>query len=435
MLRAFHKDERFPLLKTILVHTSAESRAFDAAARAYFLERRDSDARRLFRSPFSGVRSEVSAAICTIAEPKESTLEALASGRLALAPDDRESVLAFGSALRDASGADDFLRRLPAREPPPPSSSAAQLHFREPAAREPGSAIRSRHAHFSASSLNMYVECARKWFYRYLCTAVEDKGSSASFYGTAFHAALEELHKEFPHPGDASVQTLRSKLQGFVHRAFDIYSSGFETRIELELQRRRAIRTANRYVQWLSAQAASAPFTVVGCELEAKLSMEGYDFIGFIDRLDRDDATGNVTVIDYKTGAIAQTADEYREKVRQFKDFQLPFYYWARTAEGDRVSCLALVPLKDALLEVAPVSLEVVPVLTESGKRGGGTTGLISMTDLQRARTRMIEICRELTGGTIEHFPVTDDPSACRYCAYANACNERPWPAEERFGR
>lgn len=434
-MRAFHKDERFPLLKTAAVLNSAESRAFDAAARAYFLERRDADARRLFRSPFSGVRSEVSAAICTIAAPKESTLEAIASGRLALSPEDRESVLAFGSALREASGADDFRRRLPAVAYPAPQSAATKLRFREPVAREPGSALRSRNPHFSASSLNTYVECARKWFYRYLCAAIEDKGSSASFYGTAFHAALEELHTEFPHPSEVSVQTLRGKLQGFLHRAFDIYASGFETRIELELQRRRAIRTANRYVEWLSAQAARAPFTVIGCELPAQLSIEGYDFIGYIDRLDRDDTTANVTVIDYKTGAIAQTADEYREKVRQFKEFQLPFYYWARTAQGDRVTRLALVPLKDALLEVAPVSLEVVPVATESGKRGGGATGLISITDLERARTRMIEICRELTGGTLEYFAVTDDPTACRYCAYANACNDRPWPAEERFGR
>lgn len=436
MLRAFHKDERFPLRKTGAVHTSAESRAFDAAARAYFLDRRDSDARRLFRSPLSGVRTEVSAAICTIADPKESTLEAIASGRLALAPADRQSVLTFGSALRDASGLEDFMRRLPARQThPQPPSVLTGLHFREPATREPGSAIRSRNGHFSASSLNMYVECNRKWFYRYLCTAVEDRGSSASFYGTAFHAALEELHKEFPHPGDASLQTLRSKLQGFVHRAFDNFANRFETRIELELQRRRAIRTANKYVEWLATQAARAPFTVIGCELDAKLWMEGFEFVGFIDRLDRDDATGNVTVIDYKTGAIAQTADEYREKVRQFKEFQLPFYYWARSAEGDRVTRLALVPLKDALLEVAPVSLEVVPVWTESGKRGSGPNGLISVTDLERARTRMIEICRELSDGKLEHFGVTDDPSACRYCAYADACNQRPWPAEERFGR
>jgi hypothetical protein len=139
-------------------------------------------------------------------------------------------------------------------------------------------------------------------------------------------------------------------------------------------------------------------------------------------------------VIDYKTGSIATSAAEYREKVRQFKDFQLPFYYWARTAEGDRVSRLALVPLKDALLDVRPIALEVVAVPAEV-TRNQSTTGVIPIAELERARERMVEICRELTSGTLTTFPVTDDPAACTYCAYTAACPDRPYPVEERFGR
>lgn len=162
--------------------------------------------------------------------------------------------------------------------------------------------------------------------------------------------------------------------------------------------------------------------------------MEGYQFIGYIDRLDRDDKTGAVAVIDYKTGTIATSAAEYREKIRQFKDFQLPFYYWARTAAGDRVWKLALLPLKDALLDVDPVVLEVVPVPSEIG-RSAGTTGVIPVVELERARARMIELCAELTSGNATAFPVTTDPSACTYCAYAIACAHKPYPAEERFAR
>ncbi len=64
--------------------------------------------------------------------------------------------------------------------------------------------------------------------------------------------------------------------------------------------------------------------------------------------------------MDYKTGSIAMSAAEYREKVRRFRDFQLPFYYWARTAAGDRVTKLVLIPLRDALLDVRPIILDVV---------------------------------------------------------------------------
>lgn len=415
-----------------------EWRAFNAAAQHYFSKRHDVHARRLLRSPFSGVRTEVSAAILLLASPEHGVIEAIAAGRLALPAEDRDRALAFMTALKESGDPQTFLQRLRIAPADAPSDGAAESHgfpLRDPEVPEPGTSLRARTSHFSASSHGTYVECNRKWYYRYLCSAVEDKGSSASFYGTAFHAALEELHKEFARPGEVAAQTLRMKLEGHLNRAFDIYGKFFDTPIELELQRRRALRTARKYVAWLSEQAVRAPFTVIGCELPAQLTLEGYDFIGYIDRLDRDDRTGNVTVIDYKTGAIAQSADEYREKVRSFKEFQLPFYYWVRTAEGDRVTSLALVPLKDALLDVAPVSLEVVPVAAPQGKRAGGTAGLISILDLERARTRMIEICRELTGADISHFAVTDDPSACRYCAYVNACNERPPAAEERFGR
>jgi RecB family exonuclease len=278
------------------------------------------------------------------------------------------------------------------------------------------------------------VECARKWYYRYLCAAIEDRGSSASFYGTAFHAALEDLHAEFPAPAGVAPEELDRKLQGYVNAAFDRHRNVFETPVEYELQRRRAVRTARKYVEWLVAEAKRAPFTVIGCELSAALQFDGYDFIGYIDRLDRDDRTGAVTVIDYKTGSIAMSAAEYREKVRQFKDFQLPFYYWARSAEGDRVSRLALVPLKDALLDVRPIVLEVVPVSAEV-TRSQSATGVIPLAELERARERMLQLCAELTSGTTDAFPVTEDPAACTYCVYKTACTGRPYPEEERFAR
>jgi len=381
---------------------------------------------------------DVALAISSVAEPSASIVTAMTDPRHALAPRDRDAVFVFAGRLRElraVEGSEGIATLFGLEEPADVAGTNGGVAFTEPVEADPAAPLRSRHAQFSASSLNTYAECKRKWYYRYLCSAVEDKGSSASFYGTAFHAALEQWHAEFPAPANTSAAILRMRLQGYLNAAFDRYSSGFDTPIELELQRRRARRTASRYVDWVVAQAARAPFTVIGCELPAQLDLEGYDFIGYIDRLDRDDATGNVAVIDYKTGSIARTAQEYREKIRLFQDFQLPFYYWARTAQGDRVTRLALVPLKDALLEVAPVSLEVVPVASEPEKRKSGATGVIPLVELERARTRMVEICRELTEGRVEHFAVTDDPDACRYCAYANACSDRPARLQQRFGR
>ena len=302
-----------------------------------------------------------------------------------------------------------------------------------PAADEPPEPVAMRKLSFSASSLNAYAECARKWWFRYACAAVEDRGSSASFYGIAFHAALEDFHGAHARFDHIDPDALGSFLDYCVVAAFDRHRTRFDAPVEFELQKRRARRTAKKYLSWLAERARRAPFEVIGCETQADVELGGHRFVGYIDRLDRDDRTGTVTVVDYKTGSIATSADEYLAEVRAFREFQLPFYYWARTAEGDVVTRLALVPLKDALLDVAPVELEVVT--TSRAPRSRGATGEIAVAELERARERMIALASHLASGTIASFQATDDPDACRYCAYAEACRERPLGLEERFGR
>jgi RecB family exonuclease len=300
---------------------------------------------------------------------------------------------------------------------------------------EPPEPVTSRRATFSASSLNAFAECERKWYYRYVCSAVEDRGSSASFYGIAFHAALEDFHGTHTRFEAADAASLASVLDFAIASSFDRHRTRFDAPVEFELQKRRARRTGKRYVAWLIERAKREPFTVVGCETSADVALGGHPFIGYIDRLDRDDATGDITVVDYKTGAIAKSAGEYLADVLAFRDFQLPFYYWARTAAGDRVTRLALVPLKDALLDVAPIELTVVAQRPRSPGRSSSTTAQIGVADLERARARMIELAATLASPTIAHYAATDDPDACRYCAYKDACRERPLVAEERFGR
>jgi RecB family exonuclease len=305
------------------------------------------------------------------------------------------------------------------------------LPVREP---EATTVVKRRRGHFSASSLGAFAECERRWYYRYVCAAVADPGSSASFYGTAFHWALEHFHTEYPSIAGIDPDLLQRKLDSYLATAFERYRSGFDTNVEYELQRRRAKRTGRKYLAWFAARAKASPFTVIGNETTVELELDGYRFIGYVDRIDRDDKSGTITIIDYKTGSIAESADEYRENVRNFTDFQLPFYYWARTAAGDRVTRLALVPLKDPSRDVEPIEIEVVP-FTSGRTYSKATTGTIGLDDLERARRKMGEIAATLADGPLERFPATDDPDACGYCNYAVACRSKPLRREDRFGR
>jgi RecB family exonuclease len=390
---------------------------------------------RLMRSEFSGVAHDVAAAYATLSARTGPLLDAIDRGRLALPADERDSVLRFARRARRIGAIpresdDDAVRQgvidtfelaaMSGQTELVREETKAEVDLSEPAIREEAAGVAGWQKHFSASALNTYADCKRKWFYKYACAAVEDRGSAAAAYGSAFHLALEDFHGDFPRPTSSEAAAMRGRIRACVTWAFERNREGFETPVEFELQVRRAQRTAQRYVDWLLAQEKEAPFEVLGREVPAELDLDGRPFVGYIDRLDREVRSGGIGVVDYKTGSIATSATEYREQIRHFRDFQLPFYYWARTLAGDRVTRLVLIPLKDALLDVHPVVLHV------------GRT--IDIEDLERSRERMIELSDDLASGEIRHFETAKDPAACTYCAYAAACAAKPPPAGRRFG-
>ncbi|HEY4439907.1 MAG TPA: PD-(D/E)XK nuclease family protein [Candidatus Elarobacter sp.] len=449
-----------------------------AALLRYAATQRDADARVFVLAPQSGVAADDARTLLATAGERTPLLDVVAKGTLADATRFAQGLARVTAAYRTphASGesvlgaalgafpigddatraalerivrdfdaarafaepweAPDLIAELDAELAATPRRSApiAEIAPAPPVDDEPAAPVPIRKLSFSASSLNAYAECARKWWFRYACAAVEDRGSSASFYGIAFHAALEDFHRVHTRFDDADPRSLESFLDYCVATAFDRHRTRFDAPVEFELQKRRARRTAKKYLAWLLERARRAPFEVIGCETATDVELDGHRFVGFIDRLDRDDRSGTVTVVDYKTGSIATSAEEYLAEVRRFREFQLPFYFWARTAAGDVVTRLALVPLKDALLDVAPIELEVV-MTSRAPRRGGGATGEIAYGELERARTRMVALAGELSSGILAAFPATTDPDACRYCAYASACRERPLALEERFAR
>ncbi|HTJ25933.1 MAG TPA: PD-(D/E)XK nuclease family protein [Candidatus Limnocylindria bacterium] len=448
-----------------------------AALLRYAASQADDDARRAILAPASGVAQDEARTLLAAAGDRADLLEVIAKGASSSAvrfahglttltaayraPDaSAQSVLAALCAAfpcpdagtraaleriaRDFDAARAFAPQWEAADllaeidaelegAPPRSAAVGAIEPAPPVADEEPGPVPLRKLSFSASSLNAYAECARKWFFRYACAAVEDRGSSASFYGTAFHAALEDFHGVHVRFEEVDEESLGSFLDYCVVAAFDRHRTRFDAPVEFELQKRRARRTAKKYLVWLLERARRAPFEVIGCETTTDVELGGHRFVGFIDRLDRDDRSGTVTVVDYKTGSIATSAEEYLDDVRAFREFQLPFYYWARTAAGDVVTRLALIPLKDALLEVAPVELEVVT--TSRTPRSRGAVGEIGVGELERARERMIALADELSAAKRAAYPATDDPDACRYCAYGASCRERPLALEERFGR
>ena len=384
--------------------------------------------------------SSISAsAAIALARANECPLAALEEAAPPFVDGERDAFAAWRDAARASQATGDpgpLLIALEAPQPAAPKRSFASLPAELPSGAlppEPARPVATPNRPFSASALNMFIDCRRRWFFRYVCDPVEETDSPAASYGTAFHAALENFHAEFPRPTEELRAEMARRLDALVVAAFDRARSTFATAVEVELQKERARRTAVRYIEWLCERARQLPFEVVGIERRVAPTIGGHQFVGFIDRLDRLDLDGSIAVVDYKTGSIAESAKEYRERVRRFEDFQLPFYYWSQELAGERVSRLALLPLKDHTVPIAPIELEVVGA--GATPRDNGTRGTISILDLERARDRMVEIGDEIRGERIDRFAASEDPESCAYCIYTLSCTDRPQAEPERFSR
>ncbi|MDE2572324.1 MAG: PD-(D/E)XK nuclease family protein, partial [bacterium] len=289
--------------------------------------------------------------------------------------------------------------------------------------------------YFSASQLNTYANCPRQYLFRYLCDAVEDQGTYFTLYGTLVHRALERFHQEYrrPHEGDPAV--MEPRLVALIDEAFRASAGAFTWAVQAELGRIKARRVARRYARWLAERACREPFEVVAIEGKQLLDLEGFAFVGYIDRLDRSLATGEVTIVDYKTGSIPESAHAYRQKIRAALDFQLPFYYWARRAQGDRVASLALIQLKDPRLPIEPLEVRVAAEPPRSQRPDfRAKLGIVSERELEESRRAMIDLCEHISVSGLAHYEAGQDPP-CDYCVYAAACRERPAPAAAEFAR
>ncbi|HYW53568.1 MAG TPA: PD-(D/E)XK nuclease family protein, partial [Dongiaceae bacterium] len=269
----------------------------------YAASQHDADARRALLAPQSGVRPDDARTLLATAGERANLLDVIARGAVAEAsrfaqalgtvtaayktPDasaetvlgaifaafplaDEPARLALERVARDFDAARAFHEAWEAHElvaeieaelsaAVPRAAALPGVAPAVPVEDEPPAPVPVRKLSFSASSLNAYAECARKWWFRYVCAAVEDRGSSASFYGIAFHAALEDFHGAHSRFGDADGDSLASFLDYCVVTAFDRHRTRFDAPVEFELQRRRARRTAKKYLAWLLERARRAP--------------------------------------------------------------------------------------------------------------------------------------------------------------------------------
>jgi RecB family exonuclease len=291
---------------------------------------------------------------------------------------------------------------------------------------------------FSASRLNAYVKCPRRWYYEYMCEALEDPASLHASYGRVVHDALEALHRQIRVPSRYEPPVNLERLLRELEAAFGKARLDFDTQLEYEVSRMRARRMAEQYVRWLALEAARAPMEIVHVEVMQRQRFGGHDFVGYIDRIDRPLGGGPVTIFDYKTGRIDTDAPEYLEKVRRGDEAQLALYYAMRRAGGDEIARIALVSIRDPRDDAWILALDIVdddgkPVV-ETQAHDGVLRVTCSRADLESSLAALIARCDLLTKQGVAHFAVGED-ARCIFCGFARACRERPRDEERIFAR
>lgn len=170
-----------------------------------------------------------------------------------------------------------------------------------------------RQGHLSASSLQSYLACPAKFYYQAVKgLKTEDavtESMDAATLGTVFHACMEQLYKgkQVVRLQDirtmlADQQALRTLVREKIlaeTRALDVEGRNLiieEVVVEY-------VNGALRHDLNLLTQSGSDGFRILGLERFMKKEIDGFKFIGFLDRIDSY-KPGEVRVVDYKTGHV-----------------------------------------------------------------------------------------------------------------------------------
>jgi len=236
---------------------------------------------------------------------------------------------------------------------------------------------------WSASRLKSYLECKRKYYYRYI-ENIEAKKEEELIEGLFLHKLLEHLFKQKNSYGSKEEMGLeigklldkllpqddpktayrkllwKEKLQGFVEKQIEHFKA-----------------------DWRVAEREKEFHTQIG----------GLRFKGRIDRIDQN-ATDTL-VLDYKSGS---TKEANRTKnLEKLSDFQMSIYHAMLSGKYQNIS------------------LAFVKIL-ENGE-------MEEITALEEKNERLAEVIVELKQTKSFVAQKTEDMQKCKYCEFALMCN------------
>jgi len=219
----------------------------------------------------------------------------------------------------------------------------------------------------SPSAINTYISCPRKWYLRY----IERRRTKPSIHlvrGLAVHKTLQHFHANYPRgPPQRTLKEVQDTLLTLFNREWE----KAETRLnalnmpgqEIDFFRRDSELMLLNFSHWFFANDLPLPDAC-----EQKIWSHNLRAMGIVDAvIKKDDA---VILVDYKTSKYAHLTDDIQRQAAlyallyQDKYQKIPDAVWIHFLKFPE-DPLAI-PIDDAMLEYAKISLETVREKTRS---------------------------------------------------------------------
>ncbi len=167
---------------------------------------------------------------------------------------------------------------------------------------------------WSASRLKTYLDCKRKYYYRYI-RHIEPKKEEELNEGAFLHLLLEHAYAH-----SNAFYSVES-LEGSLHCALDELLTDKDAKTEYQklLWREKLKGFIREEIGYFNEN-----WRIAAKEMEIKGKISGLNFQGRIDRLDQREA--DVWVLDYKTGSTKEA--NKTSNLETLNDFQMSIYYY-----------------------------------------------------------------------------------------------------------
>ena len=243
----------------------------------------------------------------------------------------------------------------------------------------------SRQVRLSASQLQTFEDCPRRWFYDSVLRLADSTSVWADF-GSLVHDVLER----FLSPGS----TIEYSFEALLDLADELWTDDIAQFAPQREQARRELRDVLSTWWQMEGQRFDRA-DVVEVEHEFDVSVGDHTVRGRIDRVDFDHDRHGLAVVDYKTGRHAPKESEVAD------DLQLAVYY------------LAALRSPELAAKGPPTRLELRYIRLNK-------TFSQPITDDHEARaeTRILEAAAEMLAEQLEPLPTAD----CDHCDYHRLC-------------